>query len=165
MASANSITSGPTSQPMELRAITDFRPAHFHLYPPAGLPPPYWPWSILRPAATLASTNLDSALPRILRCQFPSHHHHVSGEPTIPLGTYSTALGLSTLPIRTPNSTSIDPATPPTSECTYQCDGSSAAAHIRCCTTSTRSSPCIVTSFRASPPAVTAAAAATSVTA
>ena len=165
MASANSITSSPTSQPVELRTITDVRSAQFHLYPPAGLPPPYRPWSILRTAATLASTHLDSTISCILRCQLPSHHHRVSGGPTIPFGTFSTALGFSTLSIRTPNSTSIDPATPPTSECTYQYDCSSAAAHICCCTTPTRSSPCIVTSFRASPPAVTVAAAATSVTA
>lgn len=164
MASANSIASSPTSQPMELRTITDFRSAHFPLYAPTGLPTPYWPWSILRPPSTLASANLDSALPCILRCQLPFHHHRVSGEPTIPFGTYPTASGFSTISIRTPNSTSIDPATSSTSEYTYQCGCFSAAVYIRRCATPTRSSPCIATSVRASPPAVTVAAAATSVT-
>jgi len=120
---------------------------------PSYAPPPHPP-----------PQNLDSTLPRILRCQSTSHNHRISGEPTIPFGTYTATLGFSTIPIRTPNSTSIDSTTSPTSGCTYECDYFT-AARIRCCATSTRTSPCNVTFICASPPAVTGTAAAASFTA
>jgi len=117
--------------------------------------------SILRSALAFPS-KLNSSRLRILGCQPSTRDHHFSNKPTISFSSHSTSLGFPAIPVRTPDSAGIDPASSNASACAHPRDHPSTATSTcaRRCAILTGTTPYCFPSVRPPPTAVPTSAAA-----